>query len=136
MELKVLASAKYKVTAATDRGKCPVQEALLEGEESTTAWREKLLNMIDDISDFGLHEAPSIWSKCVDAENGIYELKAGKLRLFYFKGHGSIVLVCTSLSRKVSQKVNKADVKKAISIKNQYQDAVDSNEVSFITDEE
>lgn len=135
MELKVLFKSQYIVTAATDRGSCPIEDLLSSDDKSTNAWRLKLIHMLDEISIHGFHNAPSIWIKCVDTEEGIYELKSGKLRLFYFKGSNGVILICTSLNRKDSQKVNQTDVTRAISIKRQYQEAINNNDLLLLESE-
>lgn len=127
MELKVLFQDKYKVLAVTDRGECPVEEQLINGDADTEAWRDRLQGMLSDISELGLHGAPSVWLRRVNSEHGIFELKSGDLRVFYFKGHDDIILICTSVARKKTKKVDPAEVARAIRFKQDYEEAIQRN---------
>lgn len=126
---------KYKVLAVTNRGNCPVEEELVNGTEDTQAWRDRILEMLSDISCYGLHGSPRGWIKQVDAENDIYELKTGSLRLFYFKGNDEIVVICTSIARKRSQKVDRAEVARAIRCRRQYLRAQQENTITIVGEE-
>ncbi len=134
MELKVLSKDKYIVAAVTNRGNCEIEEKLTDGnEDETYAWRVRLLQMLSDIGSDGL-DTEHIYSKCVNKTNKIYELKSGKLRLFYFKGSNNLIIVCTSLSRKTSQKVNQAEVERAIKYKNEFERANDVDDIKLLGD--
>lgn len=134
MELKVLNKDKFIVVAVTNRGHCDVEDQLTdENEDLTYRWRIRLLEMLEDISTQGL-SAEHIYSKCVNKTNKIYELKSGKLRLFYFKGSDNLIIVCTSLSRKTSQKVNQAEVERAIKYKNEFERANSVDDIRLLGD--
>jgi hypothetical protein len=131
LQLKRLAVDKYQVAAITDRGACPVEDALSEGEASTEAWRFRLIAQLQDISRLGLHEVEAIWIKQVH-KDGIYELKAGALRLFFFKGHNNMAVICCSLGRKSQNKVDKAAVAAALVSKRQYEQALIDNTLEYL----
>lgn len=132
MELKVISADKYVVAAITNRGECEVEDYLTdEIDQATMAWRIRIAEMLTDISEMGL-DTENIYSKSVNKSHKIYELKSGKIRLFYFKGSDELIIVCTSISRKTTQKANKAEVDSAIRFKKQFEIAVNNSNIKLI----
>jgi hypothetical protein len=136
LELRVVKHNKYTVLAVTDRGTCEVLDQLTAGEATTEKHRLKLLQSLLRISEVGLHTAErTCWIKPLDADAGIYELKASKLRLFCFKGHGDQLVICTSLGRKTSQRADRLAIAHAKGLKQQYEDAIDNGTLRLSTGE-
>ena len=127
MELKLLAKDKYRVTAVTANGKCPTEDFLLNLDATYRASSEGLFELLDRISQNGLDDISSALCHEVDKNEKIFEFIKGKLRLFFFKGNGDLLVVCTTGLVKKTPKVDKKAVAKAITCKNQYLNAVKQN---------
>ncbi len=70
-----------------------------------------------------------------DKARGIYEFRKGPLRLFFFKGEGRDIAVCTSGVRKSGAKGDKPSVNKAAAWKAGYFDAVANKNLEVVEDE-
>ena len=127
MELKLLAKDIYRVAAVTAKGKCPAEDFLLNLDATYRASTDGLFELLDRISQDGLDDISSALSREVDKNEKIYEFRKGKLRLFFFKGNGDLLVICTTGLIKKTQKVDKQAVAKAIVCKNQYLNAVKQN---------
>ena len=127
MELKLLAKDKYKVAAVTANGKCPAEDFLLSLDAAYRASSDGLFELLDRVSQDGLDDISPTLSHEVDKNEKIYELIKGKLRLFFFKGEGDLLVICTTGLIKKTPKVDKKAVAKAIVCKNQYLNAVKKN---------
>ena len=132
MELKVLDKHLYKIAAIANRGNCDVEDALHDSsDQSTYSAQVRLVEMIKDICNMGL-TAEHIYLKCLNSKYKIYELKAGKIRLFLFKGDGNLLLICTVLLRKTSAKANRQEIKNAIELKKNFDQAIITNNIIYI----
>lgn len=92
--------------------------------------------MLDRISKEGLADISTKLSHRVDANENIYELIKGDLRLFYFKPEEDFLIICTSALIKKSKSVDPKHVKKAIRLKNEYLEAVKQNTLIVIEENE
>jgi len=72
----------------------------------------------------------------VDAENKIYELIKGDIRLLCFKGHANLLIVTTHAFIKKTQKTPENDKNKAIRHKKMYQQAHDQKQIILVRDPE
>ena len=135
MKVKVLAEMKFRIVAVFDGDSCPAEDFIRQGEETTKASRDGLLEMIGHLAARGLQNIPAAWWHEADKEKGIYEFIKGPLRLFFFKGAGIDIAVCTSGIRKSGQKANKPAVNKAARWKADYLDAIASNTLEVVDDE-
>ena len=135
MKLKVLAEDAYQVVAVMDGDACPAEDFIAQGDAKTQAAREGLLEMIGHVAEHGLHGAPSTWFHEANKKEKIYEFVKGPLRLFFFKGEGNQVAVCTTGTRKSGQKADPACVNKAAKYRNRYFDAKANNTCEVIEDE-
>lgn len=127
MELTVISSDKYKVAAVSINGICPAMDFLENLESTYRSSGDGLLGLIDKVSRDGLADIPSVLCHEVDKNEKIFEFIKGKLRLFFFKGKGDLLVVCTSGTVKKTPKVNPQQVNKAIKCKHQYLKAVKEN---------
>jgi Phage derived protein Gp49-like (DUF891) len=124
LELVVIETDKYTVAAVLKNGNCEVTEFLEELEETYHASVDGLYALIGLVSKTGLQDVSTKLSHCVNEEEKIYEFIKGKLRLFYFKGKGDLLVVCTSGIIKKTQKVDEKQVARAVALKKQYLQAV------------
>ncbi len=135
MKLKVIISAKYSVLGVIDGEECPAEDFINIGESTTEALRAGLFEIIRIIAESGFG-AVSPWSKVADKQNEIYELKKGKLRLFYFKGFNGHIAICTTGVMKSTKKADKASVRKAISYKEEYMRAIRECSIVLVEDDD
>lgn len=135
MKVLVLAEEAFRIVAVLDGDACPAVTFLTTGEKATESARIGLFEMIGHVADKGLQNVPSAWFHEVDKENGIYEFIKGPLRLFFFKGAGRDIAICTTGVRKSKQKVDKASVKKATGLKKAYAAALANQTYEVVEDE-
>lgn len=132
MNLVELAASKYQVVAIMDGDTCPAFDFILKGEASTRSVREGLAQMIEVVSEKGLQDVPAAWWHEASKNDRIYEFIKGPLRLFFFKGEGGQIAVCTTGIRKNGQKADKASVKKAACFREQYYEAQAGNTLRVV----
>lgn len=136
MKLKALYAAEYEVVAVVgDDGSCTVEEFLRTGEATTKASREGLAQMLRTVARIGLQEVPAAWSHEANKKEQVYEFRKGPLRLFYFKGQGRQIAVCTLGVRKTGSKADKGAVAKAAACRKEDFAAVQANALEVIEDE-
>lgn len=133
--VKVLSEMRFRIVAVCDAGSCPAEDFINEGEETTKSLRVGLLEMIGHVAEKGLQGVPAAWWHEADKARGIYELRKGPLRLFFFKGEGRDIAVCTSGIRKSGQKADKSSVNKAAAWKADYFYAVANKNIEVVEDE-
>ena len=90
-------------------------------------WRDALTALLAKVADEGLQNMPTVLVREASKSEKIYEFRKGRLRLFFFKGVGRQVAVCTTGVMKKTQKADSAAVKKAASWRQKYDRAVASN---------
>lgn len=134
MKVKVLYSDKHDVVAVMDGDNCPTEDFLENGEATTQASREGLSIILQHIAENGLNGAS--WVHEANKQEGIYEFTKGKLRLFFFKGVNNQIAVCTTGVIKKQQKADKPSVIKAIGYKKQYAQAIETNSITVVEDED
>lgn len=132
MEVKILAQDKYKVVGTMDGDACPAEEFLLKGESSTSSSRHGLAEMLGHVAKSGLDQLPAAWTHEANKKGKVYEFIKGNLRLFFFKGNNGDIAVCTGGVVKKGQKADKAAVKKAIAMREQYMAA--GNNITYKED--
>lgn len=131
----MLAEDRYQIVGVMDGDACPALDFLLVGEVSTKAARTGLAEMLEKVAELGLQGVPSKWTHEANKKEGIYEFVKGPLRLFFFKGDGKQIAVCTSGVRKSGQKADPQAVNKAVSLKDDYFSAKASNKLKVVDDE-
>ena len=134
MELVVIETDKYTVTAVSKNGNCEVTDFLEGLEETYQASVDGLYALISLISKAGLQDVSAKLSHCVNEEEKIYEFIKGKLCLFYFKGKGDLLVVCTGGVIKKTQKVDERQVARAVAFKKQYLQSVKDGTIVLIED--
>ena len=134
MELTIIFSDKYSVAAVSKDSVCKVTDFLQELENTYQANAEGLFDVMERVSTNGLDQLPYSLSHFVDKKEKIYEFIKGDLRLFYFKGHDNLLVICTSVVIKKTQKVDKKQVDLAIRLKLEYLQSVKDGTIVFIED--
>ncbi len=128
---------RYRIAAVKEKsGACPAMDFLTGIEDQFKAHATGLLVLLERIADCGLDGISSKLCHCVDRKYGIYELIKGRLRLFFFKGDGGIVLIATHGIVKKSQKTPQQDIDRAIAVKKAYDQARAKNKLVIEMEEE
>lgn len=135
LKVKVLAAGKFQVVAAMAGNECPSEKFILQGQANTLAMRQGLMIILQYVATNGLSTLPYGWSHEASKEDGIFEFIKGDLRLFYFKGVGNQIAVCTSGALKKQSKADKKSVNKAAKFKDEYFAAIDNDTCEVINDE-
>lgn len=136
MNLQELFDDKFQVVAAMDGDACPALDFLEHGEASTEASRLGLLEMLMRVAELGLQGLPPKWTHEANKKEQIYEFVKGDLRLFFFKGQGRQVAVCTAGAMKKGQKADKGMVNLSSTIKSDYFSALQSGTLKVIKNED
>ena len=136
MKVKVLAEGKYEIVAVMDGVACPAEDFLTTGEADTRVNRQGLFQMLKLVADWGLQGVPSGWWHEANKQEKIYEFIRGPLRLFFFKGEGSQIAVCTGGVRKKGSKADKGSVTAASSSRKAYLSAIQAQTLEIMRDEE
>jgi hypothetical protein len=135
LELKVLSKDKFIIAAPVNRGKCKLEDELIDGtDESTLGQRLNVLDKLNRISSLGMDGDTNIWLKCLDSKKGVYEIKSGVIRIFCVKGNDGLLLICTSLLRKTTRKANKLEIDRAAEVKKNYDEAYKLKSIKLIED--
>lgn len=136
MKVNVLADDKFRIVAVVDGKNCPVLDFLTVSEASTSSVRTGLIEMLTHVAEHGLQGAPSKWFHEADKASGIFEFIKGPLRLFFFKGIGRDIAICTIGVRKSGQKADSSAVKTSVRWKKEYILAVANRTYEVINDED
>lgn len=136
MKVKELFASQYAVVAVIDGDTCPTEDFLLHGEATTESARNGLRRFLEDAAAMGLSNIPSAWFHEADKQKGIYEFAKGPLRLFFFKGANGHIAVCTGGVRKEGRKADPPSVARAAKLREKYFEAINSNQLEVIRDEE
>ena len=136
MKVKRLAEDAFNIVAVMDGNECAAEKFLTDGEKTTQANRDGLFKFLEHTAKHGLQGIPSAWWHEVDKPNGIYEFIKGSLRLFFFKGHGNDIAICTVGGRKKGQKVDKSAVQTSIGWKKSYETAYSNGTYKVIENED
>ena len=134
MELTIIFSDKYNVAAVSRNAVCRVTDFLQEPEGTYQASADGLFDVMERVSKDGLDQLPHSLSHYVDKKEKIYEFVKGDLRLFYFKGQDNLLVICTSVVIKKTQKVDKKQVDLAVRLKLEYLQSVKDGTIVLIED--
>jgi len=137
MKLKILhESQKYKVASVMDGDECETETFLNDLDSKYHASAAGLIRLIEQITESGLDGLSTKQFHLVDAENKIYELIKGDIRLLCFKGHANLLIVTTHAFIKKTQKTPENDKNKAIRYKKKYQQAHDQKQIILVRNPE
>ena len=132
MRVKELFVDQFQIVAVMDGDDCPTENFITEGEESTRAMREGLLNILMSVAKGGWENVSSKSHHEANKKNKIHELIKGDLRLFYFKGVGNQIAVCTTGVRKTGNKADTAAVTQAAKIRFKYFEAIEAKTLQVV----
>jgi hypothetical protein len=135
LKLKALSEERYRVVGVVEGDECPAETFLVDGEASTEAAREGLLEMLEYVAQVGLQGVPAAWLHEANKSLGVYEFIKGPLRLFFFKGDGRDIAVCTGGVRKSGRKADRSATSRAGRLRSDYFAAVERNSVEVVYDE-
>ncbi|MDN3512668.1 MAG: type II toxin-antitoxin system RelE/ParE family toxin [Candidatus Jettenia sp.] len=125
MEIKILFEDRFAISAIMKGNECPAEESIKGNmEERYIGNCNNLLLKLKQISRLGFEQLSNKMSHYVNKDPKIYEIIQGKLRLIYFHGEGNLIVVCTEVIVKNTQKVDKAVVNRAIRAYNDYHESV------------
>ena len=136
MQVKTIVEVNYRIVAAMDGDTCPVDDFIQKGEATTLAARNGLTKILEYVAESGLQNTPSAWVHEVNKRHGIFEFIKGPMRLFFFKGNGKDIAICTLGGRKNGQKVDKSAVNASIELKKNYVAAVANGTYEVIENED
>lgn len=136
MKLKKLYSGQsYTIVATFDGTSCPVKDFLTTKDENIVSYAAGFDVMLKHIAANGFESAPVAWTHLASNKKaGVYELIKGPYRLFYFKGEGNMIAVCTIVTRKHGQKADKGSVNLSITKKSDYQTAIQDGHIEITED--
>ena len=117
-----------------DGGGCEAENFLESGSSDTQASREGLVAILEHVAQRGLQNVPLAWVHEANKAKRIYEFRKGDLRLFFFKGNGSQIAICTGGVLKKGQKADKGAVNRAVAMKNMYVEAVQRQTIEVVND--
>lgn len=124
MRARELFSDRFKVVAILDGDDCPTKAFLEVGDVKTRAHRAGLAVWLQQIAMNGLGWLSA--SACHEAktDSGIYRLRKGDLRLYFFHGRDGEVVVCCDGEVKRGDKPHAGTIRRAERAKRDYEDAV------------
>ena len=132
MELTIIVSDKYSGAAVSGNGECESIDFLKNVEKAYKASSDGLFNILNRVSANGLEPLPDSLSRLVHKKEKIREFRKGDLRLFYFNGHDNLLVICTSVTIKKTQKVDKKQVDLAVRLKLEYLQSVKDGTIVLI----
>jgi hypothetical protein len=135
LELSLIISDKYDITAISKDGICEAQKFLMTVPAQYQASSDGIIELMTIISANGLSALSCKQSHYVSKEEKIWELIKGKLRVLYFVGIDNQIVVCVTGYIKHSQKCDEKLVKKAIRAKKAYFSAIEKNTLVVLKDD-
>lgn len=130
MKLLTIRQGKWHVLAhCRDRGTCDLMNFLNGLEGDLRADLDKLLVIFNRTATEGPSRRTEI-SKAITGRPGIFEFRAGRLRVFYFYDEGKVI-VCTNGIIKTTRKTPTAVLDHAETIQRQYFRAKECGELEI-----
>lgn len=133
MRITILAEDRYQVVATMEGDACPTLDFLEQGEEATRSWRNNLSIFLEHIAREGFRDVSAAQVREASKIEKILEFRKGDLRLFFFKGQGHQIAVCTAGLVKKGQRADKGAVAKAADLRRKYFLAVEDDTIEVIT---
>lgn len=132
MRLKILKKGRYTIAAVMEGEGCPTEDFITQGEAAYQASRMGLANLLERLAADGFDGLTSSMTHEVNKKSKISELIKGDLRLFYFKGRGNVLVVCTCGLLKKSQKADRNAVEKSIRWQEKYEHACKNSVLTWV----
>lgn len=117
---------------ADESGECSLEHQIAElaADPKTSGYAAGFAALLQVIPANGPRQLGTKLYHYVDEENEIYEFTKGPYRLLCFQADGRLV-VCSHLFRKTSRKAPKAEVARAVSVRDRYLAALATGSVEF-----
>ncbi len=122
----------YEIYAAcSPRGDCGLLDFLhdLQGKRQKQA--NKMLLLLANMAQTGPPRRPEI---CHQIQGPIWQLTAGKLRVFWFYGAARKLIICTHGYPKATPKTPKKQIDKALAVYESYIQAVEAKAIEYLED--
>lgn len=124
MKLKILAEDQYIISAIMSDDLCPIEDSFTRSDSNYKKNYIGLLDMLGRAAKSGLQQFSSEQSHLINSDPKIFEFIRGKLRLIYFHGRGNMIVVCTEIIVKKTQKSDTRVVNKAIKAYEDYFESI------------
>ncbi|MBK9447556.1 MAG: type II toxin-antitoxin system RelE/ParE family toxin [Betaproteobacteria bacterium] len=139
MKLYRLERAQWDVTAlveeCNDGITCPLTDFFGEAGKNYAGSINGMLDLFVRFSQSGPETFNDALCHYVDQNERIWEFVKGNIRVLWFYGTGSRIIVCSHGFIKKTAKVPPKEVKRAIAAKRRYETATNSNQIEIIEDE-
>ncbi len=136
MKVKLLFEGNFQVVACMAGDECPTEDFLAHGPADTAAARNGLAVMLQHLANRGFQDVPAKWFHEASKAQQVHEFIKGPLRLFFFKGSGVQIAVCTGGARKQGNKADAGAVAAAARWRAEYFEAVANNTLEITSDED
>ncbi len=124
MRLKQLYKSTFEIVAVMDDDDCEAYEFIVAVSG--------LKYMLSNVAEKGLAGVPSAWHHAANPKKTVFAFRKGDFRLFFFKGEGAHIAVCTAGGRKQGQAADKAMAAKAEALRQLYFAAVAAKTIEVI----
>ena len=118
MQILEICSGRIQIGALISirnkRAHCPLLDALEVLEEVHRAHKFRLMALMELAAQQGLEALSMDQCHLIDGEHKVYEFRAGRLRLPFFKLASGKVLIATHVFLKTTQKTPRSEVEKVI----------------------
>jgi len=132
LKLKPLYEGQNFVVVCVHDGETyPVEDFLSSTNKSIQAYLSGLRDMIAYAAENGLENCPTKWLHEANKDEKIYEFIKGPFRVFFFKGDGDTIAVCTGFTRKSGDKADGGCVGYAAIKRREYFEAVKNGTIEF-----
>ncbi len=117
----------------SDRGDCHVTEFLSSQPPNLETNRDKLIALLDHVSEKGPQRLPE--DICHKISDEIWQFTKGRLRLAWFYDEGKLI-ICTHGFMKQTQKTPKSEIHRAEEAKKLYTQAKEQHTLNVINNDE
>lgn len=133
MKLLKLHERQYTIHAVCDNhGNAALVDFLEDLGANLKANRDGMLALLDHCAENG---PPRNADQKHHLEDGIFELKKGKLRVLYFTDKGKLIICSHGLIKK-GQKIPNKEIRAAKRAQNRYQEARDAQRLEILEDDQ
>lgn len=135
MYLKKIIGDKWQVYARCEsEDKCQILDFLNKISPNMVKYKDKLLNIFEQVSAAGPQHFNDNISRLVDEKNSIREFRAGRLRALWFYDNGKLV-ICSNVFVKNTRKTPKKEKMKAINFRKKYLQQKKDGNIHFEKDD-
>lgn len=137
MKLLILESQLWDVTAIIneDEDCCPLIDFLAGLESKYKGSASGMFDLFERFSQSGRDTFNDDLCHYVDKDEKIWEFIKGDIRVLWFYGQGSRIIVCSHGFLKSSRKTPKKELNQAIAAKKEYENAANRKKIVIISGE-